>query len=503
MPVSHHAYDQGLKLSSQGRHLEAISCFEQVLAADPNDTKTLFALGNTARALNLAEPAADFFRKVLALEPGRVEALVNLANLLRTQGRFEAAAALLEPALARNPQSPELLLTLGSVWREAGDNARAGDYCRAALASDPDYPPALSNLADLLADDGDFESARTLYDRAIKADPGNAQARLNRAVLHFLAGNLRDGWRDYDARAAIPNKVPATSLKLAEWRGGPLKRTRLLVRAEQGVGDQIMFMSLMPDLLIRAQAEGGSVILECEPRLVSLAERSFPAATVKPQSLSTIQGVITADYGWLKAAGGANAACLMGSLPRQLRPSLDSFPNDKFFLAPDAAEKARWTGIFAGLGAAPGIGVCWRSGKSGGHRAVQYAPLEAWGSFLRDLPGTLVCCQYDAPAEEITALETWSGRTIFVPPSLDQKNQLDRTAAMLSALDVLVSAPTAVSWLAAGVGTRTLKLLYDSSWTAFGQDHEPLAPTCRCVRPGMRGDWKDTFAQAADFITRP
>jgi tetratricopeptide (TPR) repeat protein len=119
------AYDRGLKLSSQGRHLEAISWFEQALATQPNDVRTLFALGNTARALGLPEPAAEFFRKVLALEPERVEALVNLANLLRSQGQFDAARHLLEPALARNPRDPDLHLTLGSVHREAGDTNRS------------------------------------------------------------------------------------------------------------------------------------------------------------------------------------------------------------------------------------------------------------------------------------------------------------------------------------------------------------------------------------------
>src|SRR3569832_2920625 len=103
MHAARNAYDRGLKLSSQGRHLEAISCFEEALKVEPNDPRTLFALGNTARALGLAEPAAEFFRKVLALEPGRVEALVNLANLLRSQGQIEAARILLEPAIARNP----------------------------------------------------------------------------------------------------------------------------------------------------------------------------------------------------------------------------------------------------------------------------------------------------------------------------------------------------------------------------------------------------------------
>ncbi|MGZ5929329.1 MAG: tetratricopeptide repeat protein [Rhizomicrobium sp.] len=502
MQAATQAYDQGLKLSSQGRHLEAISCFEKALSERPDDARTLFALGNTARALGLAQPAAEFFRKVLAQEPERVEALVNLANLLRAQGQFDAARALLEPAVARNPANPDLLLTLGSAWRETGDNTRAGACYRAALDVSPGHPAALSNLADLLADDGQFDDARALYDRAIKSASRNPQARLNRAVLHLLTGNLKDGWRDYAARSEITSKVPAAELKLAEWRGGSLKRTRLLVRAEQGVGDQIMFMSMMPDLRMRAETDGGSVILECEPRLVPLAARSFPALSVRPQSLASVNGTVTADYSWLKAAGGANAVTLMGTLPRWLRASLDAFPKPHAFLTPDPVEKAHWTQTFAGSGGSPAIGLCWRSGKSGGHRAVQYAPLETWGAFLRDLPGVLISCQYDATAEEVAALETASGRKIFVPSALNQKNELDRAAAMLSALDILVSAPTAVSWLGAGAGTRTLKLLYDTSWTAFGQTWEPLAPSCQCVMPKVRGDWREVFAQAAAAIGR-
>jgi hypothetical protein len=67
---------------------------------------------------------------------------------------------------------------------------------------------------------------------------------------------------------------------------------------------------------------------------------------------------------------------------------------------------------------------------------------------------------------------------------------------MLCALDALVSAPTAVSWLAAGAGVRTLKLLYGLVWTAMGRNHEPFAPSCECMTPAARGDWTDVFRQA-------
>lgn len=490
-------YAQGLRFSAQGQHTRAIEQFERALAANPDDPRTLFALGNTARALGMSRPAEEFYRRVLRAEPGRLEAVVNLANLLRGQGQFAAAEALLLPALAENPQAPELWLTLGSTYREMGDTGRAAEHYRQALRRRPDYAAALGNLADLLAGEGKTGDALELYERALKTQPDNAQARLNRAVLLLLTGDLKAGWRDYAARLKLPGKVPLPDHGLPRWSGGPLKRVRLLVTAEQGVGDQIMFASMIPDLTERAAAEGGSVILECEPRLAELFARSFPSVAVRPWDIATREGVARTRYGWLKAAGGANAAVEMGTLPRFLRKAVDDFPPEKSYLIPDAREAQRWRRHFAG---APLIGLCWRSGSTGGHRALQYAPLESWAAFIRELPGTLICAQYDATAEEIAALKAMSGRDIMVPPGLDQKNELDRTAAMLSVLDAMVSAPTAVSWLAAAAGVATCKILYDTSWTSFGQSYEPFAPSARCTTPRVGGDWADAFAQANAWI---
>jgi ADP-heptose:LPS heptosyltransferase len=136
----------------------------------------------------------------------------------------------------------------------------------------------------------------------------------------------------------------------------------------------------------------------------------------------------------------------------------------------------------------------------GGARNVQFAPLEAWGEFLRDLPGSIVSAQYDAAPEEIAALEAMSGRKIIVPQAIDQKTELDRACAMLSTLDSVVTGPTAVAWLAAGAGVSTLKILYDTSWTNFGESFEPFAPSCVCAMPRKRGDWRDAFAQASNAI---
>jgi hypothetical protein len=258
-----------------------------------------------------------------------------------------------------------------------------------------------------------------------------------------------------------------------------------------------MFASMIPDLADRA--EGGSIILECEPRLAELFARSFPSVAVRAWDVETREGVVRARYGWLKAAGGANAAIELGTLPRFLRGAIENFPRENSYLRPDAAEVERWRRFFAEA-PRPLTGLCWRSGSTGGHRALQYAPLEAWATFARTLPGSLVCAQYDAKDEEIAALQTMSGRDILVPPAIDQKNELDRAAALLSTLDALVSAPTAVSWLAAATGVATCKILYDTSWTSFGQAYEPFAPSARCMTPRVCGDWADVFGQVETLI---
>jgi len=500
-PASSDPYETGITLSRQNRHAEAIEQYERALAARPQDVRVLFALGNTARALGMPAPAQNFYRRVLSLEPARLEAIVNLANLLRSQGQFAAAQALLAPALARDPAAPELWLALGSTHREMGDAEGAIAHYRQALVVKPDFPAALSNLADMLADRREYAEALAYYDRAIAQEPDNAQAKLNRAVLLFLMGQLKDGWRDYAARLKIAGKTPVADHRRKRWTGESLKRTRLLVTAEQGVGDQIMFASAIPDLAARAAQEGGHVVLECEPRLVDLFSRSFPGVTVHAWDVESRGGIVHSRYGWLKQAGGATAHIEMGSIPKYLRGTIESFGTENTFLNPDPMMVARFGAALETIGRGPFIGVCWRSGKSGGGRALQYAPQEAWAAFIAKLPGTVISVQYDASEAEIDALSQASGRPIVFLDDLDQKNELDQTAALLSSLDAVVSAPTAVSWLAAGAGVDTYKVLYDTSWTAFGQSYEPFAPSCRLMMPETAGDWREVFGKTLEAIS--
>jgi tetratricopeptide (TPR) repeat protein len=493
------AYAAGLKLGQEGRHVEAIALFERALERRPDDPRVLFALGNTAEAVGHRDAAENFFRRVLAQQPDRLEALVNLGNLLRAGARTADAIALLKPALERNPAEASLWLTLGSALNEAGDWKAAETFYREALRLSPGYGPALGNLADLLSDRGENDKALAMYGEVLRADPKNAQARVNRAILYLVAGKLENGWEDYEYRLRLKGKALSRDHGLPRWDGAITENTSLLVTAEQGIGDQIAFVSLIPELAEAFARCRGRIILEAEPRLVPLFARSFPQIRVHASDMETRGGNKFAHYDWLRDQEVADAAVEMGSLPRLLRQNLADFPKNHVYLAP-SDERMSWIRWLAENGKPPYVGLCWRSGLLGGMRNMQYAPLEAWGEFLRGIPGTLVSLQYDGREDELEALQHLSGRRILLPPGTDQKQEIDRTAALMSALDVVVSAPTAVSWIAAGLGVPTLKLLYKTSWTALGTAYEPFAPACRCIMPEISGDWSTTFVRAAKAV---
>ncbi len=482
LPQAARHYDDGIAALEAGHHAEAIAALEKALAANPGDPATLYALGEAAAQIGLHQAAARFFQETLNVAPDRFEATVRLSRALLAMMRHGDAIDALRDALARAPENAGLWLALGNAVGEIGDVENAATFYREALRLNPDSVEALGNLADIVFDAGEVTEALALYDAAVARAPANAQLRLNRAIGLLAKGDVEAGWRDYEWRLKIPARIIERRGAPPRWDGAPRAGRPLLVMTEQGIGDQIAFAAFLPQLL-----EDGPVILECEPRLAALLGRSLPGARVVGRTVRREGVALVADYDWSDAPLSIELGSLphlCGGKPATVTP----------WMKPDPAERARWTDWRKGLGPRA-VGISWRSGLKGGLRDVQYAPLARWAQFIGKLDATPVVAQYGAEPDEIAMLESLSGKTLIVPPGLDQKNELDRTAAMLATLDAVVSAPTAVASITGAMGVPTYKVLHYRSWMSLGADREPFMPAVLCVMPPHAGQWRNVFEQ--------
>ncbi|MFO1187072.1 MAG: tetratricopeptide repeat protein [Alphaproteobacteria bacterium] len=483
-----------------GRLRDALELLDGARAKDPANADIVLGLARVARRLAMPEAAAGCAAAALDLAPDSVEAVVERVIALRALAQHEEAVEMLRVRIAARPEQAELWLALANTVHEQGETEAAETFLREVLRLNPESAEARANLADLLFDRGEIKDALALHAEAVRRAPKNAQMRLNRALALLYAGDLKTGWRDYEARLEIDDRRIARRFAgktPARWDGSPRRGRALLVMAEQGLGDQIFFASLLPLLVERDE---GPVLMECEPRLVPLFARSFKPAHVHPCRPVSEGGEIHVSYDWLEKAGGAALSIELASLPRLLKPALATVPEIYAPLMADAGEAETWRRWLASLGPKPKIGICWRSGKRGGLRDLQYAPLLMWRDFIGHVDAEFVMCQYDERAEEIAALET-SGRRLAIPPGLDQRSEIDRLAALLSSLDAVVSAPTVVAMLAAAVGTPTIKLTYSGSWTSFGREREPFLPASHVIRPTCAGDWAEAFQLARQALS--
>lgn len=308
-----------------------------------------------------------------------------------------------------------------------------------------------------------------LSDRPPEAEALFAQARglesayadWDRARLLLAGGFLAEGWTAWRHRFVDRWVVPRATA-LPEWQGEPLTGRRLLVWPEQGLGEELMFASLYPDLLERVQREGGRCLIECDPRLTALFARSFPTATIRAVTDPPL------------ADGDCHVAA--GSLPQYFRPTLSSFPKRPGFLAADPAGVAGWRERLAVLGAGLKVGVCWRGRRT---PSAPLAALPAWAPVLSAAGVHFVSLQYDHDPDELWAIGQRFGQAPAAWPDLDLKDDLDGLAALMTALDRVITAPTAVGDLAGAVGAPVWRHTPVADWAALGTGHRPWFPSLR------------------------
>lgn len=475
----------GSVLSALNRHEEALTYYDEALVINPFFPSALKNRGNALSELNRHEEALACFKQALALKPGDAAMLFSCGNALRELGRHDEALALYRDVLKRQPDNAAILNNCGNEFALLGHVPEALACFDRALELNPNDAETFIYRANALLVGDRYEEALACFDQALTRKPDHAKAHYDRGMTRLARRELAQGWEDYEWRCKMPNHVAAAAeFPQPRWSGEYVTGT-LLARGEQGLGDEIIYASMVPDLLTCAD----SVVLQVEPRLTPLFSRSFPNIRVTARGEPLSQDI--------------KAQSPLGSLGRYLRPDWNAFPRREhgYLLADrDLTAKLRQR-------VAPRqefvIGLSWVS-KNPRYGQLKTARLSDFEPVLR-LPGCrYVDLQYGDTLAEREALRQTTGLVVERLEDVDSTNDLDALAALITACDLVITVSNTTAHLAGALGKTALVLVpygQGQLWYWFDDaDDSPWYPHVRIKRQQQGQPWKELLASAAEEI---
>jgi tetratricopeptide (TPR) repeat protein len=462
--------------------------YRQALEISPTCWESLIGLGMELTSRSRFDDAIEVLKQATAVHPDREDAWMRLGEAYFHTDRLELALENYLAALERNPNQVSSLVGVGNVyvhkqrWGEA-----ISLYEKAAELAPNDYP-VLSNIAQALAGLGDLAEAEHWGLRAVELAgnvPDARFVRFNLSVIDLNLGNLERGWQNYEYRSSLEKM--GGRFAHPYWQGESLAGKRILIWQDQGVGDQLLFSTIFNEVI----GVAGEVVIECEGKLLSLIRRSFPKAKVVQRNRAP-HPLAREEFDF---------QCASGSLPRWLRSSIGAFHAEGSTpLRLDEARVDYWKERIAGLSNKPKIGVCWRSSMRSGLRNHCYAEIAQWAEIFSLSGVTLVNLQYDECQDELAEIRQTSGVELASFPELDMYNDLDETCAMISQLNAVITAPTAISRQAGALGVRTYLMTVRGDWTSLGQHEDPwMSNVLKYYRAGNE-PWSTPFSQAIDDL---
>lgn len=476
------AADQcGNLLRTLRRFEEALACFILSDKLRPNHAQTLYLRGHTFSDLKRYAEALSDLTRARTLDPGHPGICNSLGYVLQNLGRHDQALAAFDRAIALKPDYVEALNSKASSLTHSGRFADALALAERVLALQPDYVPAHINRALWLSEQHRFDEAFASFERALALDPGNADATWNLSFLQLLTGNYEAGWASREARWRAQARSETSYPDFAEprWHGEPIAGKRLLIYAEEGLGDAIQFGRYIP----MVAARGARIILVVAAPLQRL--------------MSALPGVAQCLVKPLAEPPAFEFHCGLTSLPLIFGTRLDTIPPADYLPPPSQAQVRIWEDRL-GPRDRLRVGLVWSGNaqqKNDGRRSM---PLRTLAPLL-GLDATFVSLQKDPRPDDKAVLLAQDG----IVDLTEHLTDFTETAALLACLDLVITVCTSVAHLAGSLGRPTwvmLPYMADFRWLLERED-SPWYPSMRLFRQRDDRDYADVIARVRDALT--
>lgn len=471
-------HNRGKLLAEQKRPLEAVASYDRALARDPRRAEIWNSRGIALQALGNPGAAIESFNRALAVNPGDTAVLLNRTRSELAAGDAAAALATLDQPAARRQADADYWSLRGNVLHELDRFDDAIEAHRRVLTINPRSADGEADLANDLRQSGRSEEALTAYERALALAPGHSGALYGRGTLLLFLGRYREGWTDFEARRAVPG-WPDRGVSTPEWDGSDPTGKTILVHAEQGLGDTIQFCRFLPLL----QARGARVIAEV-PQILKRLLDSLGVPVVA----------------WSNAPPAHDLHLPMMSLPERLGVGDAVAGPASPYLSVDSGLVDAWRARLPG--GPVRIGIAWQGNPNAKVDRVRSVPLRAFAP-LAGLPGvTLVSLQKGAGVEQLAELPPGMRVEILPEDFASGPDSFLDTAAVISALDLVVSIDSAVTHLAGALQRPlivALKAVPEWRWMASGET-SPWYPSAQLFRQSRPGDWDELMVRIAAAV---
>ena len=469
-------------------HEDAIYAYEMAIHHREDYSDAYSLLVDLYKENNKIKKALAVCIKWTDICPNDAIAFYTLGILYKDIEDYQASRASLAKSIELMPELSRGWAMLGHVLLILENYDLARESLLRCIHLNPAELSAHINLGGVYRYLGLFEEALVQFDYSLKMEPNNFWARYNRAHVLLTQGRFREGWVDYDARF-LTRAAHYRPLPFSPWRGESLSGKTILVFAEQGLGDEIMFASCLPDVI--AQAE--HCVIECEPRLMDLFRRSFPKVQIFPCRQERVPS-------WLKEVPPIDFQCPAGSLPRYLRNDLDDFPSYQGYLKADPDRVVYWRTQLEALGPGLKIGVSWRGGTVRSCTIRRSMTLEQLLPIFRTERTRFINLQYGDCRQDLAALEKDHG--IHVYHWQEAIDDYDETAALVSALDLVITVCTSIVHLS-GALNKTVWIMTPAvpEWRYMQNGVQmPWYGSTRLFRQSESGDWDVVINNICDSL---
>jgi tetratricopeptide (TPR) repeat protein len=490
----------GNALKDLDRINEAVASYRKAIAILPNLATAHSNLGSALRVLGQLKDGKASLQMAIRLEPDMASAHVNLGNIMKDMGRNEDAEASYRSGLNLDPNNSDALTNIGSLLEEQNHDAESIDYYRKAIAIDPDSEIAHKNMANVLYKTGSLSEAENVYRHALELNPKYKDTEFGLSLTLLSLGQLKEGWLRYESRFNLLNVVSdtfsisnsfnraITDFAQPEWNGSALVEKSIILWGDQGLGDEVRFASIIPDL----QRTGAKVTIECDKRLTDIFARSFPEATILAAPyVESAKDPKEFDY-----------QCPLTGLARFFRNDYESFANDgNGHLKADPALTTFWKKRLKDIGPQPKIGISWNSVVTTPDRIPHYASIEELSPILNTSGIDFVNLQSHESNEDLAKARKQFGVEIHTWNDLDYKNDLNGIAALTSNLDLVISFPTFSAELAGSLGVPTLCFVsHKNSFEELGSNDNIWYHNTHHISKNINDPWQPVFEKIAEIV---